>query len=93
MPIPIDPLVADRVAVLDENLREDFEERAGIIEFDAGIPRAHAECLALLDVLRRNPAVLTGVITLRMEVNRMPLWVLTTDLDYGRKSGGVELSV
>ncbi len=92
MPIPIDPLVADMVAVLGENLREDFEERAGIVEFDAGIPRAHAECLALLDVLRRHPEALTGVITLRMDVNRKPVWVLTTDLDYGRKSGGVDVS-
>ena len=58
---PLDTLVADMVAVLDANQREDFEERAAIIEFEAILPRAHAECLALLDVLRRNPEVLTKI--------------------------------
>ena len=52
---PIDPLVATLVDRLDENLREAFEERAGILEFEAGLPRAHAECLALLNVLVSHP--------------------------------------
>ena len=55
MPIPIDPLVAEIVHQLDPALREDFEERAGILEFDANMTRAHAECLALLNVLLRHP--------------------------------------
>ena len=55
---PTDAIVADIVSKLDDNLREDFEERAGIIEFDAKLSRGHAECLALLDVLRRHPEVL-----------------------------------
>jgi hypothetical protein len=40
---------------LDDNLREAFDERAGILEFEAGLPRAHAECLALLNVLVSHP--------------------------------------
>jgi hypothetical protein len=52
---PIDPLVASLVDRLDDNLREAFEERAGILEFEAGLPRAHAECLALLNVLVSHP--------------------------------------
>lgn len=52
---PIDPLVATLVERLDDNLREAFEERAGILEFEAGLPRAHAECLALLNVLVSHP--------------------------------------
>jgi len=52
---PIDPLVATLVNRLDDNLREAFEERAGILEFEAGLPRAHAECLALLNVLVSHP--------------------------------------
>ena len=56
---PIDALVADIVSQLDDDLREDFEERAGIIEYDGQLQRAHAECLALLDVLRRHPDILT----------------------------------
>ena len=55
---PQDALVADLVTRLDTEQREDIEERAGIIEFEAQVSRGHAECLALLDVLRRHPAVL-----------------------------------
>jgi len=58
---PLDALVADMVSLLDDNQREEFEERAAIIEFEAKVPRAHAECLALLAVLRRHPAVLTTI--------------------------------
>ena len=58
---PIDALVAVMVSTFDDNLREDFEERAGMIEFEAKVPRAHAECLALIDVLRRHPDVLAQV--------------------------------
>ena len=61
METPLDALVAEMVTALDANLREDFEERAAIIEFDAHLPRGHAECLALLDVLRRNPEVLMKI--------------------------------
>ena len=92
---PRDPLVADLVKLLDEGKREDFEERAGIMEFDANLPRGHAECLALLDVLRRHPAVLTGVTTLRIEVNGASRCLLTTDLNSARRRlaelGGVEV--
>jgi hypothetical protein len=97
MESPLDPLVADMVNVLDDNQCEDFEERAGIIEFDAMLPRGHAECLALLDVLRRHPAVLTGVITLRIELNGAPRCLLTTDVNHARTKladiGGVELGI
>ena len=58
---PQDELVAELVKVLDAGQREDFEERAGIIEFDSNVPRAQAERLALLDVLRRHPSVLDGL--------------------------------
>lgn len=55
------PLVETIVTQLDADLREEFDERAGIIEFEAKLPRDHAECLALLDVLRRHPAVLMAI--------------------------------
>ena len=58
MPIPINSFVAEMVSKLNTNLREDFEERAAIMEFDANLPRDHAECLALLDVLSRYPCAL-----------------------------------
>lgn len=56
--MPINPLVTEMVAKLNAALQEDFEERAAIMEFDAELPRDHAECLALLDVLKRNPCAL-----------------------------------
>ena len=51
-------IVQQIVRQLDAGQREEFEERAAIVEFEAGHPREHAECLALLDVLRRHPEVL-----------------------------------
>ena len=60
---PIDELVADMLNFLDAGQREDFEERAGIIEFDGQLSRGHAECLALLDVLRRHPEVFINAAT------------------------------
>jgi hypothetical protein len=35
--------------------REHFEERAAIIEFDAGVPREEAERRAILAVLQPSP--------------------------------------
>ena len=58
---PIDPLVATLVDRLNDNLREAFEERAGILEFEANLPRAHAECLALLNVLVSHPECAAAV--------------------------------
>lgn len=51
---PEDSIVAEIVVLLDEGQLEDFEERAGILEFNGGIGRTHAEALALLEVLRRH---------------------------------------
>ena len=48
-------VVADLVSRLDESLREAFEERAAIREFEGGIARDLAEALALLDVIRQYP--------------------------------------
>lgn len=57
--IPVNPIVEALVCRLDENLRAAFEERAGILQFEAGHPRELAECLALLLVIRDNPLALT----------------------------------
>ena len=43
---------------LEPDLREDYEERAAIMEYDGGLPRDHAECLALLIILRNHPDAL-----------------------------------
>jgi hypothetical protein len=44
--LPLDSTLARLVAGLDEDAREYFEERAGILEFDGGHPRREAERLA-----------------------------------------------
>ena len=51
---PIDPLVAEMFDTLDDTLKEAFLERASIIEFDSNLPRAHAECLAMICILTRR---------------------------------------
>ena len=57
----INPLVDELVQSLSPAVREDFEERAAIMEFDGRTSREMAEALALLDVLKRHPAALLDV--------------------------------
>ena len=38
------------------NLREAYEERAAIMDFDGGLSRDYVEALALLDLIRVGPA-------------------------------------
>ena len=51
---PRDPLVAEIFDTLTQDRKEAFLERASIIEFDSNLPRAHAECLALICILTRR---------------------------------------
>jgi len=94
---PVDPDLAEFIALLDESMREAYEERAGIIQFDAGYSRGHAECLALLSVLRRCPSVLTRVTVFRVKQGGALRWLVTTDLDSARRYitsvGGVLVGV
>lgn len=58
-PEPLDRDVAEALAGLTPDQREAFEERAAILEYDAGLPRRTAERRALAEVLaqaRRTPA-------------------------------------
>mgnify|MGYP000991641703 FL=1 len=57
------PTVTDFVERLDEDLREGFEERAAILEFDAGIQRDLAEALALLMLIRQYPKDVVALLT------------------------------
>lgn len=45
-------IVHEIVRMLNETQREAYEERAGILEFDAGLQRELAEALALLQVIK-----------------------------------------
>lgn len=56
-------IVEELLRRLDEDQREDFEERAAIMQYDGGLPRDHAECLALLCIIRNAtllPSYLEG---------------------------------
>ena len=48
------PLIEEMQAALSATQREFFEERAGILQYDAALSRALAEALALLEVIRRD---------------------------------------
>ena len=50
-PEPLDRDVAEALAGLTPDQREAFEERAAILEYDAGLPRRTAERRALSEVL------------------------------------------
>ena len=62
-PVPVDRRVARFVAGLDVDAREFFEERAAILEFEAGLARAEAERQAYAltcDYLARRQSGLGG---------------------------------
>jgi hypothetical protein len=94
---PVDPTVAEMVGLLDGNLREMFEERAAIREHDAGMTKAHAEALALLDVLDRYPDALSSVTVFQVDVDGDPHFFVTTSEELARmhieKVGGTERAV
>ena len=53
---PIDPLVSEISETLTVDLKEEFHERAAIIEFDSNLPRDNAERLAMDAVLAKMNA-------------------------------------
>jgi hypothetical protein len=54
-------LVESIVSQLNPAQREEFEERAAIMEFEGKLERNYAEALALLDVLNRHTEALNGI--------------------------------
>ena len=84
-PEPQHPIVADLLCRLDECQREAYEERAGILTFEAGLSRATAEALALLDLIRQNPLALSGITALQIELDGGTEWLLTTDPKFARQ--------
>jgi hypothetical protein len=79
-----DPVIADLVSRLDADMREYFEERAGIRQYDGGLPREMAECLALLDVAKRHPLALSGLTVLQVEQGASTRLLMTTDAERTR---------
>jgi hypothetical protein len=83
---PIHPIVEALLTRLDPNLREAFEERAGIMQFEAGHPRELAEALAMLEVVRTHPLAVSGLSHVRARVKGQEFSVLVAhaDLDNNR---------
>ena len=65
----LDPLVREILEQLEADLRDAFEEKASVIEYDAGFDRAHAECLALLAIIARYPAALCRARAIQFELD------------------------
>ena len=82
---PQHPILTDLLCRLDECQREAYEERAGILVFEARVDRPLAETLALLDLIRVQPMVLSGVTVLQIELDGGTEWLLTTDLPFARQ--------
>ena len=53
---PIDPLIYEIYDTLTVDLKEEFHERAAIIEFESNIPRDNAERLAMDAVVSKMNA-------------------------------------
>ena len=92
------PFAGNVLERCDEGQLEAWTERAAILEFDAGCqPRALAEALAVLDLLRQSPWLLTGLAVLEIELDGATQWLLTTDLEMARRYladiGGTEIAV
>jgi hypothetical protein len=69
----------DLVSRLNASRREIYEERAGVREFDAGLPRTFAECAALLDVAVMDSLAFTGVTLLKVQQGPVTRFVLVAD--------------
>lgn len=84
MQTAIDPLVAELVQRLSAEQLEEYLERSSIVEYDGGKPRAHAECLAMLDLLSRHPAALSGLAMMEIAFEGKTRWLLTNNLEQAR---------
>jgi hypothetical protein len=65
---------------LDADLREEYEERAAIMEYDGGLPREFAENLALLNIFWRHPNALLELSVLKAELNGDTEFIVTTNV-------------
>ncbi len=85
-PVPLDAGVTRLVALLDKDRYEWFAERAGILEFDARLPRIDAERQALIQTLARYGfPERPPVCLLQVEIDGGTQWVLAADEVFARQ--------
>lgn len=94
----LEPFAGDVLDRCDAGQLEAFVERSAVLEFESGCQsRALAEALAVLDLLRQSPGLLTGLVVLEIELDGATQWLLTADLPYARQYladiGGNEIAV
>lgn len=79
------PFVGDLFERMTDGQIEDWLERSSLVEFDAGQPRPLAQALALIELLRRHPAILGQVQVLAFECDGATQWLVTDDLTHARQ--------
>lgn len=79
------PILSEMLSALNGSQREAYEERAGILEYDAGLERQLAEALALLEMIRLHPLCLSGITVLQIELDGATEWLLTSDVEFARQ--------
>jgi hypothetical protein len=91
----LSPFVGDVLDRLDAGQMESWQERSAVLQFDAGLSRPLAEALALIELLRRYPAILGQLQVLAFERSGGTQWLLTGDLTHARQKvsdiGGVDV--
>lgn len=92
------PFAADVLSRLDDGQREHLMERSAILASEAGVrPAALCDALALLEVLRLYPAVLSDLVVVEIELDGVSQWLLAADLNQAREHlcdmGGTEIAV
>lgn len=79
------PFVGDVFDHLDGGQMESWQERSAVLQFDAGLSRPLAEALALIELLRRHPAILGQVQVLAFDRDGATQWLLTDSLAHARQ--------
>lgn len=90
------PFVGNVLDRLDAGQMDSWQERSAVLQFDAGLPRPLAEALALIELLRRHPAILCQVQVLAFDRDGATQWLVTDDPTHARQVvsdiGGVVVS-
>jgi hypothetical protein len=81
----INDTVQNIVERLPEDLLEAWEEKSGVIEFDAGYSRPHAEALALLDLIENEPDVLSNLRAAQIDVEDTPRFFVASSQELLRE--------
>lgn len=92
------PVAGNVLARLDDGQREHLMERSAILASEAGVqPPALCDALALLEVIRLHPALLTGLVVLAVELDGHIVRLVTADLGLAREHlrdiGATEIAV